>query len=513
MVRDLIVHTRRYSSHTNALPIDPQTQHTSEPVPVRVEVPRAQFHAEELVPVYITISPPSKEVLVGKTLRLRNVKAEIIRTIRVEASASEGKTPVAEYQDGHASPYARGSSPDEEGPSSACPKSGAFEKAPVSEEALSGDIHTATIAKSGAGCRFHPTQPVKLRLLLRQTSPTLGLQPLSSEPATSTENINSHDADCPAITQSTLLHSVTFALHIIVSFLDMKNHVERSTTLLIPLTIVPAPAPLPEVDDSVGVAYQKKHDRPPTRTVRHEDYDLAPSYPGGGGEAGPSGIQQGAPPPFEERDAPPPFFLSSAMEASSSSRLPTFLESEEEVIFPSSSPSPTIQHGWAEIPGEGVQFGFASAAQFDGYSDGIQQPSEPLPSHELASQAGSMNDLSHDLDVQMVLQPAGSTSMEEMPPPPPAMDDPSDPPPSIDSDFRSPSDGLRNQGGQSPPPMRAHYDHGARNISPPASRRDAPPSTGNHAPPPYATPNAQPNRDEDQVARPPPYVDFGSPRN
>ena len=52
--------------------------------------------------------------------------------------------------------------------------------------------------------------------------------------------------------------------------------------------MLPPPAPLPEVEQSIDEAYQKKHDRPPARTVREDEHDSAPRY--FEGEAGPSAL-------------------------------------------------------------------------------------------------------------------------------------------------------------------------------------------------------------------------------
>ena len=108
--------------------------------------------------------------------------------------------------------------------------------------------------------------------------------------------------------------------------MNMSSHTERVSTVSLPLRILPPSAPLPEVEPSIDEAYHKKHDRPPARTVRQDDDVEVPQY-----EAGPS-VTAGAPPPFEEREAPPPFWSTEAeAEASTSTRLPTFLESEHEI--------------------------------------------------------------------------------------------------------------------------------------------------------------------------------------
>jgi hypothetical protein len=96
------------------------------------------------------------------------------------------------------------------------------------------------------------------------------------------------DTHCASITQTSLLHSVTFRVNVHVSFVDMSNRTERFSTVSDTFVmIIPPPAPLPEVEEWVDAAYQKKHDRPPAKTVRLDDMDVsAPHYHEG--EAGPS---------------------------------------------------------------------------------------------------------------------------------------------------------------------------------------------------------------------------------
>jgi len=290
----------------------------------------------------------------------------------------------------------------------------------------------------------------------------------------------------------------------------MSTRTERISHVSIPVTILPPSAPLPEVAQSLDEAYQKKHDRPPARTVREEEVDLdVPHY--SEGEAGPSFA--GAPPPFDDRDAPPPF-SSSAAEASTSTHLPTFLESESEIIIPETDPD-ELYHSFPQSPaifGEGLEFGFSSAEQFDGHSEDIQRSSTPPPTMEMATHDTDLTVLTDIRQTDRVIEEALGLVLdhgqnvviaEDHPPPPPAMDDPSDPPPSIDSEFRSPAQ-IRRGSPQHPSPMLVASYHP---IEPPPhtlSSNNIQPSHG-HAPPPYLIPD--PHNEQEHVTRPPPYVD------
>jgi len=305
----------------------------------------------------------------------------------------------------------------------------------------------------------------------------------------------------------TVLHNIYFWLSINISFVDTFTHRERISNISIPLTILAPSAPLPEVSQATDEAYHKKHDRPPARTVRHDELDNAiPHY--SEGEAGPSMLPNGAPPPFEDRDAPPPFFFSEA-EASTSTRLPTFLESESEFIVPSDGESHVSTNSGPSIsiPGEGVEFGFLPSQQFDGHSEDMQRSLTPPPTLEMATRDTDLTAFTeihgpgHAMEaLGLSLEPHSETEAGERPPPPPAMDDPSDPPPLIDSAFRSPD---TQQTSPSPPGHSSYVSNELSTMitTPSSNPRMSQPS----APPPYLIPEN--HSDQENVARPPPYVD------
>src|SRR5712671_5358644 len=81
--KTLTVHTRRFSSHTCTIPVSPVTRTLDNPSRVEVELPRTAFTCVEPVPIYVTVPPPRRELVVDEGLRLRNIKAELIRVVRV----------------------------------------------------------------------------------------------------------------------------------------------------------------------------------------------------------------------------------------------------------------------------------------------------------------------------------------------------------------------------------------------------------------------------------------------
>ncbi|KAG6846002.1 hypothetical protein H0H87_011050 [Tephrocybe sp. NHM501043] len=505
--KTLTVHTRRYSSHSHTVPINPETHNLEEPTDIEVQIPRTTFLAGETIPMYVTIPPPPKDLVVDRGLRLRNVRVELVRQVKVESddvstpSRSQGN-PVTLY----------------EGPSSASSDERLFtttsSKAPLSPSP-SNSSHRTTIARSGASCRFHSSRPVKLRFLLHYPLSTGSPLSLQGDLPSGEHGHYESDEECPSITQLTILHSISFCLFIHVSFVDIGTRRERISTLPIPITILAPPAPLPQVSSDVDVAYSKKHDKPPLRTVRHDDIEHPiPHY--SEGEAGPSMLPNSAPPPFEERDAPPPFSMDDGG-GPSSSRLPTFLESEEEIIVTSQGSQP-LDHPSAlpTIAGEGSEFGFLPSDQFDGHPEPMERSITPPPTLEMATMDTDLTDLADIREPQMAMEALGlaldrheeSAAGERPPPPPPARDDPSDPPPSIDSDFRSPE--LPRQTSPGPPPslpasgQPPTFTPDELHVPTALPERVQTRAHG-HAPPPYLVPIN--TNEQENTARPPPYMD------
>jgi neural Wiskott-Aldrich syndrome protein len=521
LVSKTTVYTRRYSSHTLTLLVHPETRNLDEPTRVEVEVPRTTFKAGESIPVYVTIPPPPRELVVDQGLRLRNVRTELVRLIRVKDQI--GDEDLAEFR-----PVDISSNQNEDGSlqndrvlinddTSALEVLGPLEERSQSSSShitspisayFSGSSYKTVIARSGASCRFHSSRPVQLRFVLHQPLPSSSPTNFSAAQPNGEYGHTGSDAECAAITQVTVLHSISFWLNINISFVDTFTHRERISNISIPLTILAPAAPLPEVSQATDEAYHKKHDRPPAKTVRHDEFDHAiPHY--SEGEAGPSMLSNGgAPPPFEDRDAPPPFFFSEA-EASTSTRLPTFLESESEFIIPSDAEGHSLTGSApASIPGEGVEFGFLPSQQFDGHSEDMQRSSTPPPTLEMATRDTDLTSLAdihgpgHTMEaLGLSLEHHTETEAGERPPPPPAMDDPSDPPPLIDTAFRSPD--VTRQTSPSPPGHSSYVsiEHSTMITSPSSTPRTSQPS----APPPYLVPEN--HNDQENVARPPPYMD------
>jgi neural Wiskott-Aldrich syndrome protein len=493
------VHTRKFVSHTHVLSIIPETKSFDDPTHVEVQVPRTTFRSGEPIPLYLTIPPPRRELVLDDGIRLRNVRAELIRVVAVNRPTI---VPPADEELG--TPQASSSSSVQKTASG------------TSSESLDMRSHIGipgggeVIAVSGAAARLHPSETLRLRLILhpRQDEPHVATENSMNDPLS--EGVSDIGSQCATISQTTVLHDVSFHICVHVTFMHMSSHTERICTVTIPVVVVPPVATLPEVEDDIEVAYHKKHDRPPTHTNRQEDSDV-PRY--SVGEAGPSFSH--APPPFEEREAPPPFFPSDS--GASTSRLPTFLESETEIYVPDAQDtSMEIDLPELVFEGEGVLYGFASSEQFDGYQVFSEQEraGTPPPTLEMATLDPDVTSLA-TMDggaalsaLELALEQhheASSDGDHPPPPPPPLMDDPSDPPPSIDSDFRAP--GSRHVP-SSPPvhPIPAF----AEQLSTTGTSAPAQETSHGHAPPPYRVPDGHDadHDHDDNVTHPPPYVDL-----
>jgi neural Wiskott-Aldrich syndrome protein len=523
--KTIAVQTKRFTSHAYTPATHPETHNLDDPTRIEVQVPRTTFRAGEPIPVYATIPSPRRELVVDQGLRLRNVRVELIQVVKVKRPEDEDCIfgPETNFLLDQEERYE--THPSVTHGSSVASSSTAVEKSSKSTSSkepdtrpLIGASYRTVVAHSGASCRFHSSKPVRLRFILHQPSPSASPSNFHVDLPSGEYGHPENDIESAPITQTTLLHSITFRLNVHVSFVNMSTHMERFSTVTIPVVIIAPPATLPEVEGWLEAAYQKKHDRPPAKTVRHEDLESsAPHYEEG--EAGPSFLHNNAPPPFEERDAPPPFF-SHAAESSTSGRLPTFLESEAEIIIPAREDHSTHQDSVppAIIPGEGTQFGFPATLQFDGHSEDMQRSSTPPPTVEMASRDTDLTNLTDINEGGLSIEALGlalerheEAGGHHPPPPPPAMDDPSDPPPSIDSHFRTPAASHQRNLPRHPSSSQLHSSFVTPADPPPLQIPTRAQPAGQdqstphgYAPPPYLIPEH--NGENEQVSRPPPYM-------
>lgn len=409
--------TRYISAHASAsdLSVDPVTTTVDSPSRASAQIPRSVYRVGEPIPLYVTIAPPERSA-VASGLRLRNVKAELVRTINVRpvtfSPTNSNHTPMP----------------------TTVPDAEDFRVASTStayppEKSPGGDSGYSTVLRrSGSTCRFHSTKQIKLRLIL-------------------------HDSESNAsgtISQGTLLHQISFRIQITVAY--TSGHSSPSSTTSIPIVVLPQVAPAHEGDFSqeVDSAYRKKHDPPPARTRRMEDSQVSGSselpsfddpFPSSSSPLRPRNISSSFPPPpsFSEASAStsymnstaPPSFEDAANTSTSTHRvslpsncddppglddhdnsavgghLPSFIESESEAAAAAASTAtvrvfgrdnsfgywvfdPQTERQALHFPGEGTLFGFTPAEQYDGLSHSMMQAGGPMDSQSDGSDSGSL---------------------------------------------------------------------------------------------------------------------------
>ncbi|KZT52068.1 hypothetical protein CALCODRAFT_502722 [Calocera cornea HHB12733] len=548
--RKIPVHLRRYSTPSAPVLLTlPHELKINDPVPVYIQLPRLEFRVGEPMPVYITVPPPDRQRLSRTGLRLRNVKAELVRVVSLTGKNGD-TTPKSEREnprgEGSSTAYKPQFSDKKRAGKDGWPFFGS------GSSSTDGTTHTTVMSRSGAACRFHSSRPVRVRLVLHPFALSAEVTTSGRQPLGATHDPREAEG-CATITQTTLLHSVSFYLMIRIGFIATTgtDRGEVSIEQTLPITMVPGLAPVEE--DVTASQYSKKHDRPPSRTYRYDE--AAPSG------SGPEEVDAGAPPLFNEVDpapaehelstpdasAPPPFFA----DLPSTSHPPSFLEAQAQSSYsvgPSTSAAGMNIAEWStadpgqsilRIPGEGEQFGFAYEDIYDGFGDGSRTPPPPLSTAEseeppppppeivLSDEDVSVGEFTQLLNqtAQRLQAMIDTANGVEAPPPPPAMDDPMDPPPAIDDAFRPVMPAQHRPHAAAPRPDHTIVEETATPATPPPPHEDAPlasvrPSTSAAAPPPYLVqPPAQPagahphrrsllNTDQQDGHGPPPYSDF-----
>ncbi|KAG9037259.1 hypothetical protein FRB95_006202 [Tulasnella sp. JGI-2019a] len=445
------------------------------PVPFTAQLPRSAFRAGEMIPLYLSVPPPSRSVL-ESGIQLRNVTAELVRLVEIGPFTEAPPSP---------SDLAGGSSMgfgslQRAGPSNSSPRQ---EKAPVEEpqptavasptKPTSGNVHETVVTRSGASCRMNPNRTVQLRLVLHSsTQSDLDMENEAVPPDV--------DTAAGSITQSTVLHHVSFYVQIHVTFLSQANHTSKSVHGMMPVIIVPALAQQPlDAQAELEENYIKKHDRPPTRTLRSVD-DGTPQPPAFDDPA--DGLRTpgvgASPPPFtaEPIGTELPSFTESQAAASGS-------RTQSNAAMPASTTFGVLQperqqdeSGELRFDGEGVAFGFRPEEQYDGLSHSMMMPARSnTPPPAIAS---SVHDANVTELAELITHERRSLdhAVAGGPPPPPALDDPMDLPPTIDEGFRS----IESP---SYAPISAQADHG---LAPPAAPTPVVPTAGADShPPPY----------------------------
>ncbi|ORY80209.1 hypothetical protein BCR35DRAFT_352539 [Leucosporidium creatinivorum] len=171
----------------------PQTISVSDPIALSVRLSRTVFRRSEPIELLVRIEVPSVEAVQELGLRLRTVSAELVRTITVgEIGAGEGQTSGGEEQV-QGNGKAKTSDVEQDKASTETE-----EIEHVQPPSSTPPPHVTILTRSGKSARFSPTRPIVIRLLLHP-------------PATSC---------CESVTQSTILHNITFSVRVTVGLLS-----------------------------------------------------------------------------------------------------------------------------------------------------------------------------------------------------------------------------------------------------------------------------------------------------
>ena len=81
LAKSVLVHTRRYTSHTHELQPTPETWTMTEPSKVEVQLPRTTFRAGEPIPIYITVPTPPADFVVEQGMRLLVAACQRVLTL------------------------------------------------------------------------------------------------------------------------------------------------------------------------------------------------------------------------------------------------------------------------------------------------------------------------------------------------------------------------------------------------------------------------------------------------
>ncbi|BGP52863.1 hypothetical protein JCM8202v2_000420 [Rhodotorula sphaerocarpa] len=151
--RSAPVHLVRTAPPSALLPVRPASVTASDPITWRARFPRTSFTRREPIGLVVRVDVPDSK-RIGQGLRLRTISAELVRTITVSPSTAASTSRADSTAAGERS------------------------------------VRRTVLAHSGKSARFSPSRPIIIRLVLHP--------PL--------------DPTCESITQSTLLHAVSFAV-------------------------------------------------------------------------------------------------------------------------------------------------------------------------------------------------------------------------------------------------------------------------------------------------------------
>ena len=203
----------------------PQTLSLAEPVPFSVCLSRTVFRRSEPIELLCRVEVPTAKA-VQDGLRLRTVSAELVRKVLVGGVNAEDELPGTKTgeemmrENGKRAEVLSNENDTEEVALPPQPQS---------------PVHLTVLARSGKSCRFSPTRPVVIRLLLHPPAV------ISCESITQVRSSTSSSPFFLLTTsaQSTILHRISFEVRITVGLFSQSTSSRQDCLLTRTIFIVP----------------------------------------------------------------------------------------------------------------------------------------------------------------------------------------------------------------------------------------------------------------------------------
>ncbi|GAA5865447.1 hypothetical protein JCM8547_001247 [Rhodosporidiobolus lusitaniae] len=200
-------------SSNSAFSAAPHSISSTTPTPFSVRLPRTVFRRSEPIELITRIEVPDAKA-VGEGLRLRTVSAELIRAIKVAGEES--------------GPPRRDLREDDE-----------IEEVIEQPQSVGPLVQRTVLAHSGKSARFSPTRPIVIKLVLHPPV----------------------EVSCQSITQSTILHSVTFSVLVTLGLINTSAASSSTSSLSLDATLSQEILIVPDLPSSSRSDKQKEVDR------------------------------------------------------------------------------------------------------------------------------------------------------------------------------------------------------------------------------------------------------------
>lgn len=194
----------------------------SDPITATIQLAKTSFRRSEVVGLVARIEVPSAKAVQHDNIRLRTISAELVRKFTLT-----GDRPDRPQLSTHGSATSRGKENAERSwidqPEASSSQPSPLETAPSTEQLdtlLANQPEPAQemiLSRSGKSCRFSPSRPVILKLLLHPPA----------------------QFACESITQSTIFHQISFEVRVTIGLVNSHTNRRQERLLSQTVTILP----------------------------------------------------------------------------------------------------------------------------------------------------------------------------------------------------------------------------------------------------------------------------------